>query len=267
MIDRARSDDVRLPDFAPVLVANSLPFTGIVLPNTAFSVQTVLLLYWFEMLSLFLVYCGCALFAQQEPTTDENEDEGEDGMLSNVPSVRFHRSLPAVHLRNLQVIVVAALIVGGFVTGIVDEVISSHNAYGSFPSWLSEFTAPAMFGPALAIVAAHLIYVYRDYFRPHRYREMSPQTVLDGPIRLLLLFSLMIFAWFFIFAFTGFFMLEAEAFSRPAAEFIAQIVLFGGFFLLKVGIEWIRFRAKHAAEPSGLAALLVPQEQRSTSQD
>lgn len=160
-------------------------------------------------------------------------------------------------------IVQAALIMCAWIIGIGDWVISSHEAYGAFPSWLSAFTTPAVFVPALGIVIAHLVYVYRNYFRRHRYRELSPQGVLDGPIRLVLLFSLMIIAWFFMFALIG--GLTLVMFARPVAELVAKTVLFGGFLLLKVGIEWIRFQAEHAADPSGLAAWLTPQEPHSAS--
>lgn len=265
MIERGEDDGIHFIDFSPVLVANLLPFAEIVLSETGFTINMVFLLYWFEILTLFLVYCGCALFAQQEQVTDGQEENADDGVLSTLPTVQFHRSLPAVQLRNLGVSVQAALIIGVWIIGIGDWVISSHEAYGAFPSWLSAFTTPAMFVPALGIIAAHLVYVYRNYFRRRRYRELSPQGVLDGPIRLALLFSLTIIVWFFMFALIG--GLTLAMFSRPAAELVAKTVLFGGFLLLKVGIEWIRFRAKHTADPSGLAAWLTPKEPRSASQD
>lgn len=75
MIEKEVDDGGRFIDFTPVLVTNSLPFAEIVLSDTSITINMVFLLYWFEILTLFLVYCGCALFAQQERVADGQRRE------------------------------------------------------------------------------------------------------------------------------------------------------------------------------------------------
>ncbi|GAA0230789.1 hypothetical protein ACFFQF_14270 [Haladaptatus pallidirubidus] len=61
--------------------------------------------------------------------------------------------------------------------------------------------------------------------------------------------------------FIGAFFLSAT--SQPVADVVAGTILFGGFLLSKLWLEWVRFHAEHAVEPSDLAAWLVPTSLRS----
>ncbi|WP_049972249.1 DUF6498-containing protein [Haladaptatus cibarius] len=258
MADTRRDGSVSFGDFFPVLVANALPFAGLVLPNSGVRLHSVYLLYWFELLTLFLVYCGCALFAQQEQTVENLYD---NSVFDSLPSIQLHRALPAVHLRNVGFVGRGALVMCVCLLCAGVLILSTLAPHDSILSWLSTLTNPIAFVSALGIVIAHLTYAYRNYFRPRRYRDLSPDEVLTPPFYFTGLFCVVTFAWILAFAFVGAFFLSAT--SRPVAEVVTGAILFGGFVLSKLWLEWVRFQAEHAVEPSGLAACLVPSSLRS----
>ncbi|OIB55367.1 DUF6498-containing protein [Natrialba sp. SSL1] len=264
MIDGRRANEDDLREFAPILVGNALPIVGIVWFDLLHTL--VFVLYLFEILTLVVVYCGCALFAQQEMQTEDRDVTpvvvgSDDGYLSSLPTVPLPGPLPPVYLRSLRVIVPSLLVAGFLFVAIGDTLVGGHEAHDTFPAWLSAFREPAVFGTALTIVGSHLIYVYRNYFRPRRYTDLSPVTVLEYPVRLLLVLVPGVIGLFLTFVIVGLFTLAVA--SQSAADRIGLATLIGGFFLLLTVLEWAQHRAERAADPDGFAAWLVPPALRS----
>jgi hypothetical protein len=251
-------ESVSLVDFAPLLIANVLPFVGFVLPDSGVTLHSVYLLYWFELLTLYFVYCGCAFFAQQDRP---EENVYNNRWFDSAPSVRLHRELPTVHLKHAGYVVKAALIT---TVWLLCPAVLILNTFAPNESLLSAlFVHPIVLLSVLGIVLAHLTYAHQNYFKPRRYSTVSPDEILQPAFYFMGLFSVLTFGWILTFVIVGAFFLSAT--SQSITDVVAGAILFGGFPLSKLWLEWIRFRAQHAAEPSGLAAWLVPSSNPSTS--
>jgi len=253
-----QDQSVPLGDFVPLLIANVLPFVGFLFPSSGVQLHSVYLLYWFELLTLYSVYCGCALFAQQDRP---EENVYNNRWFDSLPSIRLHRALPAVHLRHTGYVVKAALIT---LVWLLCPAVLILNTLTPNESLLSAlFVHPIVLLSALSIVGAHLTYAHRNYFKPRRYRAVSPDEILQPAFYFMALFSVLTFGWILTFAIVGAFVLSTT--SQSVTDVVAGAILFGGFPTSKLWLERVRFRAHHAADPSGLAAWLVPSSNRSTS--
>jgi hypothetical protein len=254
-----QTEHVSVRDFVPVLFANVLPLGGLAVPGNGVQLHSVYLLYWFELLTLFLVYCGCAMLAQREYV----EEPEEPSLSASWPSVRAHRTVPPVYLRNTGYVGRAALFMGTLLLGAGTMILNTLAPYETFGGWFSVLTTPAVFVSALGIVLAHLTYAYRNYVRPRRYTEMSPDDVLWPVFCFTGLFAVLTIGWILTFTFAAAVILSATSSPGPVGRTVAGAILFGGFPLFKLWLEWIRFQAQHGIEPSGPAAWLVPSSLRS----
>lgn len=246
-----QDESVSLGDFLPILIANALPFVGLVLPDSGMKLHSVYLLYWFELLTLYFVYCGCALFAQQKRP---EENLSLNRWFNSLPSVRFHRSFPTIHLEHTGYVVKAAFIT---LVWLLCPAVLVLNTLVPDESLLSGlFVHPITLFSALGIVVAHLTYAHQNYFKPRRYSNVSPDEILQPAFYFMGLFSVLTFGWIIAFVIIGVFLQSTT--PQTIVDIGAGAVLLGGFPLSKLWLEWIRFRALHADEPSGFAAWLVP---------
>lgn len=253
MANSLRDGKASFGGFFPIIVANVFPLVGFILPMSDMSLHSVYLLYWFELLTLFLVYCGCALFAQQEQSVEDYY--GSSG-LGSPSEVQVHEAVPPVQLHHVGFVGRGALVMCVFLLCAGALILNTLAPYDSFLAWFSVFTDPIVFLSTLGIGAAHLTYAYRNYFQSHRYREVSPEEVLIPRFYFTLLFCAVTFAWILAFAFVG--AVTLSAFSQPIADVVAGAVLFGGFFGMKIWLEWIQFQTEHAIEPRGIAGWVIP---------
>lgn len=132
MIDRRRATEDDLREFAPVLVGNALPIVGIVWFDLLHTQAFVL--YLFEILTLLVVYCGCALFAQQEMKTEERNVTpavvgSDDGYLDALPTVPLPGPVPRLYLRSLRVIVPSLFLAGVLFVIIGEILVGGHEAH------------------------------------------------------------------------------------------------------------------------------------------
>lgn len=253
MTDNPQDGGALFSGFFPILLANVLPLIGFMFSNSEVDLHSVYLLYWFELLTLYLVCCGCALFAQQDQTL---ENLYGNSKFDTPSSVRLHRVLPPVQLHHVGFVGRGVLVMcaGLLCAGVL--ILNTLAPYDSLLAWFSTLSNPIVAVSALGIMIAHFTYAYQNYFQPRRYRDLSPEEVLMPPFYFTGLFCIVTFVWILTFAFIGTLLLNVT--SRPVTDFVAGSILFGGFLLLKLWLEWVRFQTEHAVEPSGITAWLVP---------
>lgn len=78
------------------------------------------------------------------------------------------------------------------------------------------------------------------------------------------LFAVLTLGSILTFRFAASVILSATSSPIPVGRVIAGTVLFGGFALLELWLEWVRFQAQHDIEPGSPAERLVPSSLRST---
>lgn len=256
-------------EFVPILLANVLPVAGIGLFGWTFT--TVFVLYWFDLLTLLLVYGACSLFAQR-PIVVEGRDmrlawvaeRGPDDRWGE-PSkgVRLSERLPPIFAQNVRLLVpnlvlgLALVLAAG---GVVLNFLHGHPA-GSL-RWLSELSAlPAttLVGAA-ATAGSHCFDVYRSYFRDKRYERLSAHMALEIPIRPIILL--------FVASVVGFLGISSIAIAvdavigESAADWTLVSLGVGGFLLVKLLIEWGRFRAEDEDDADGVGVWFTPEDPR-----
>ncbi len=260
----------RRREFAAVALASVLPVAGIGLFGWSFT--SIFVLYWLDLVVLLLVYGGCSLFARR-PTVVEGREMrlawvGERGDDATAPStaIRPVDRLPPVHTRNVRLLVpnlvlgVSLLLAAG---GAVVNFLQGHPP-GSL-RWLSELsslTTSAVVGVA-AMAGSHCLDAYWGYFRPRRYEQLSAHMVLEIPIRpILLLFAASAVGYVGV-------LLAAAAVGAVVGDAAAYRTLVtlgvGGFTMVKLVVDWGRFRAERADDPGGLAAWFTPEDPRESA--
>ncbi|NGM71007.1 hypothetical protein G6M89_18690 [Natronolimnobius sp. AArcel1] len=254
--------------FGAIALANLLPVVGYFVFSWGYT--AVFLLYWVDIVALWLVYCGCALFAQRRSHYEEREQQIliqplGDQFWSDTP--RTIGPLPPIYPRNLRVIIPTGvfIVLASFVLGAAllertpGEGMPGHTV-GNPEAFLANFsvlTSPSLFGTALLFIAIHIATTYRIYIRPQKYKEMSAYSILELPARFILIYLgglMMLIPVFFV----G--LLIAEFISSDS---LAGVLPYALFVTLKLALERGRFHAERSAPADGFPSWFVPDDPRS----
>jgi len=267
MVDKQRIKGDRF-EFGVIALVNLLPIVGYFVFDWEYT--AVFLLYWVDIVVLWLVYCGCALFAQRR----SHYEEREQPILIKPLGDRFWSEnprkigpLPPIYPRNLRVIIPssiaimfasfalgAALLEGDPDKGMPGTTMGDPMA---FLANFSVFTSPPIFGAALLFIVIHTVTAYRIYIRPRQYEETSAYSTLELPARFILVYlgGLMVCVFAFLVG-----LLIAELIVSDSVARVFPYVL---FVTLKVALERGRFYAERLAPANGFPSWFVPNEPRS----
>ncbi|MDR9380171.1 MAG: DUF6498-containing protein [Natronomonas sp.] len=256
-----RSDAVA---FASILLANLVPLAGIAL--FGWRTAEVLVLYWIEVCVMLLVYTFVAFFAELPIETDDRTfvlpgTSHESGRTRSPPGrervgIEVPGPLLSIYLHDFGVISLS------FVLGIALWIgpISALE----ITTVVRDALSPAVLVASVGIVFSHLAELRRDLFVEKRYEELSAHVVLEIPIRIVLfpLFLLLFIAfvgwpWLF-FAFVA----VPEIFGIALMAARIGFLLVSGVVLMKLTVEWARFRADRNPEPGGVTKWFLPEDPR-----
>ncbi|WP_226023520.1 DUF6498-containing protein [Halomicrobium salinisoli] len=267
MIRPRRSDADGLAGFAPVLATNLLPVAGVLW--LGWNLSTLYLFYWVDLLALLVVYAGCSLFAQGKIVTDGRRVRlpgiGEDGYagegwLDQLRPITVHGRLPPVYPRNVGVVAMSLVFGLVFLTfgyGLLDTLLGGGRSTVALQS-------PMVLGSLFVAAGSHVYEAHQRYFEPGRYESLSPQTVLDVPLRVVAVLGSAMLLWMGITLFSAFFIATAVSSEAATAAFLAMV--YGGWFAIKIGVEWGRFSAEQSTDPGWLARLLAPEDPHSDAE-
>lgn len=267
MVDKQRTEG-DLFEFGVIALANLLPIIGYFVFDWEYT--AVFMLYWIDVVALWAVYCGCALFAQRRSQYEEREQPIlitplGDRFWSDTP--RKIGPLPPIYLRNLRVIIPSSVFimfasfVGGaaLLAGISDKGMPGTTMGDpvAFLATFSVFTSPPIFGTALLFLGTHVVTAYRIYIRPRQYKETSAYAVLELPARFILVYlgGLMVYIFAFLVG-----LLIAEFIASDSLARVPPYVL---FVTLKLTLERGRFHAERLAPADGFPSWFVSNEPRS----
>lgn len=264
MIAERRTEDNRF-EFGAIVLVNLLPIVGYFVFDWEYT--AVFILYWVDIVALWLVYCVCALFAQQRSHYEEREQPIlikplGDRFWSDTP--RKIGPLPPIYPRNLRVIIPTSVLIlfasfaGGaaLLEGNPDEGMP-RTTVGDPVAFLADFsvvTSSPIFGTALLFIVLHIVTAYRIYIRPRQYEETSAYSVLELPTRFILVYlgGLMVFVFAFLVG-----LLIAEVID---SDLFAEVFLYGLFVTLKLALEWGRFHAERSAPADGFPSWFAPDD-------
>lgn len=250
-----------LTGFAPVLATNLLPVAGVLWLD--WNLSTLYLFYWIDLLGLLVVYAGCALFARGDIVTEGRRVTlpgiGEDGYwgegwFDEFRPITVHGRLPPAQPRNVGVVAASLFFGLHFLTFgyfVLDDFLG--NGRG-----LVALQSPMVLGALLVAVGTHVHEAHQRYFEPGRYESLSPQTVLDVPIRVVAVLAAGVVVWVNVTLFSAF--LVAVTVSSDLADAWFLTMIYGGWFAIKIGVEWGRYRAEQSDDPGWLARLLAPED-------
>ncbi|WP_330630214.1 DUF6498-containing protein [Halocatena halophila] len=162
----------------PVLTGNLVPLVGVL--QFGWDPRTLAVIYGIEFLLLFPLAAVKALFAQQPPEEDRDDDAETDfqsGLKDKRGSVRIHDRLPPIHLRTVP-FSLEILERGTF--GSVFLLVG----IASVVPLESTLTQPAVLTGGLSLVAGQLIDTGYSYFHRKQYVEASPYAVVERPFRM-----------------------------------------------------------------------------------
>ena len=253
--------------FGPILFANLLPVAGLWLFEWSFT--TLFVLYWLDLVTLLLVYGCCSLFAQR-PIVAEGRDMRLAGITKRGPNdswgepsrvVRLSERLPPMYVQNVRLLIPNLLVGLGFMLAAGGGVVSFTTDYpAGTRRWLSEIAAlptTTLVGAA-AMVGSHCFDAYQSYFKPRRYERLSAHMALEIPFRPILL--LVVASVVGIVAVMLAALVVNAAVGETAAYWTLVSLGVGGFLLVKLTIEWGRFRAQRSADPDGIGAWFTPED-------
>jgi hypothetical protein len=256
-------------EFGTICIANLLPIVGIPVFGWAFS--TLVLLYWLDLVMLLFVYGVCSLFAQQ-PTVVEGRNMrlawvaryGADDDWSELSrSIHLSGSLPPIYVQNLKLLIPNLVVALGLMFGVGTSILNTVQGYPTGRlRWLSTLASlsPTVLIGVVAMVATHCVGVYRSYFKPQRYEQMSAHMVLEIPIRPIILLFAASLAGFVAVVLTAIAM--DATFGGRAGYWTLVVLGIGGFLALKLAIEWGRFRAEQTDTPTGIGGWFTPEDPR-----
>ncbi|EMA29363.1 DUF6498-containing protein [Halobiforma nitratireducens] len=262
MVGKQRTEGDRF-EFGAIALANLLPVVGYFLFDWDYA--AVFMLYWLDLVALWLVYCGFALFAQQRSHYEEREQPvlikplGGD-FWGNTP--RKIGPLPPIYPRNLRVIIPScvfimfAIFVGGaaLLEGTTDGGMpgSTTGDLLAFLANFSVFTSAPIFAAALLFIVIHIVTAYRIYIRSQQYEEISAYIILELPARFILVYvcGLMLLVFVFLIG-----LLIAEFVGSDTFAAVLPYVL---FVTLKLTLERGRFHAERSAPADGFPSWFLP---------
>ncbi|MFC4245401.1 DUF6498-containing protein [Natribaculum luteum] len=255
-------------EFGAIALANLLPIIGYFVLDWEFT--AVFMLYWVEIVALWLVYCGFALFAQRRSNYEDREQQIliaplGDKFWSDNP--RKIGPLPPVYSRNLRVIIpscvfmmLASFVLGSaLLEGTTDRGMPGATVGdpAAFFANFSVLTSLPIFGTAVLFVLIHFVTIYRIYVRSRQYEETSAYSMLELPARFILVYLGGLIMLVFVF-FIG--LLIAEFIASDSLAGVLPYVL---FVTLKLALERGRFHAERSAPDDGFPSWFVPNELRS----
>lgn len=268
MTERSRGTS-RYREFAPTAIATVLPVAGIGLFGWTFT--TVYLLYWLDFLTLLVVYGGCSLFAQRPVVVegrdmrlawvDERDDDDDWGDLTT--PISLSDRLPPVYAQNVRLLLPNLVLGVGLMLAAGGGILNFLNGYPAESlQWLSEFSSlpPSVLLGVVATIGSHCADAYQSYFRPGRYEQMSAHMVLEVPIRPMALLSAASVVGYIVvsLAAVGVTVVVGEA----AGNWTLVSLGLGGFLLVKLIVEWGRFRAERVDDPEGIGGWFSPEDPR-----
>jgi len=255
-------------EFGLLLVANLLPLVGYVALDWAF--VTVVQLYCLDAIGLLVAYGVAATFARPGILVDERGETllpvtGGDWS-GDSRTVAVHSSLPPIRPRNLRAVVPTVFAFTVFAVIPAGIVLTTRATSGSgrrprtpvepFLSALSAFASPLVAGTGLALVAVHLFVVPRRYFRRGEHERTSAYVTLERVARFVAVYAGTVVVGFVAFLLT--LVVVGLVAPDPVVEQVEVVLVVGGFYATKMGLEWLRFRAEESSDRDGVAAWLVP---------
>ncbi|WP_135829261.1 hypothetical protein [Halorussus halobius] len=252
-----------------MLVVNLLPLVGSLALDWAF--VTVVQLYCLDAVGLFVAYGLAATFARPGVLVDERERThlpvlGGD-WTDDPRRLDLHRSLPPLYPRNLRTVVPTLVAFVCFVivpAGIALTTRATISGPGRRPrtpvepfvSALSVFASPLVLGTGLAMAGVHLLVVPRRYFRRGEHEATSAYVTLERPARFVAVYAGTVVVGFVAFLLT--LALVGVVAPDPVVERVEVVLLVGGFYAAKMGLERLRFRSEESPDCGGIARWLVP---------
>ena len=270
-------DDGSRFEFGLLLVANLLPLVGYVALDWAF--VTVVQLYCLDAIGLLVAYGVAATFARPGILVDERGEThlpvaGGDWS-GDSRAVTVRSSLPPIRPRNLRAVVPTVVAFAFFVVIPAGIVLTTRATSGSgrrprtpvepFLSALSAFASPLVLGTGLALVAVHLFVVPRRYFRRGEHERTSAYVTLERAARFVPIYVGTVVVGFVAFLLT--LALVGLVAPDPVVEQVELVLLLGGFYATKMGLEWLRFRAEASADRDGFAGWFVPTDPHAESEE
>lgn len=262
-------DDGSRFEFGLLLAANLLPLAGYVALDWQF--VTVVQLYCLDAVGLFVAYGVAATFAGPGILVDEREEThlpvlGGD-WTDDPRGLDLHRSLPPLYPRNLRTVVPTVFAFVFFVVVPAGIVLTTQARVAGpgrrprtpvepFLSALSAFASPLVLGAGLALVAVHLFVVPRRYFRRGEHERTSAYVTLVRPARFVAVYVGAAVVGFVAFLLT--LVVVGLVAPDPIVEQVEIVLLLGGFYATKMGLECLRFRSEESADPDGFAAWFAP---------
>ncbi len=256
-------------EFTPTLLANLLPLVGI--SWFGWHTDSVLVTYWLELVSTLVAYGGAALFAER-PTTVEGRTIVLPGFSSSAVSsgqartdrpdrIRLTDSLPPIYRRNVRPIAWSTTWGLGLAV-LVPAIV--------YPPLVETPVSLPLVGTALAMIAARLAEVRREFFEKSAYEEWSPHMVLELPCRVVCFTFVLVL----LVQGVGALLLLALATAFGPSAFGPTVLGVGltegsitvGYTVIlilgKIFVEWSRFRANRESIPTGIAAWFAPENPR-----
>ncbi|WP_242492829.1 DUF6498-containing protein [Halogeometricum borinquense] len=250
--------------FLPTLVANLLPFFGILLLD--WRVGELLAVYWLEIGTALLGYSVAALFAQLPivldgrsfylPGTGPDVERHEKWEREPAP-VEVPGPLPPIYPRNIR-LVLTLLIAGCFILGFF---LFASPEFAS-PGILTALGSPSIALTAVGMILSDWYRLYREFFREKQYEEMSAYMVLEIPGRFLVFAAsyVVLLSTVGMLTLASFLMITQTEFARLGFEF-EQLVA-GAMVLGKIAVEWSQFRTENEEDPTGFATWFRPDNPR-----
>ncbi len=214
-IGRVRPQSIR---HLPVLAGNVGPLVGVL--QFGWDPNILAVVYGIEFLLLFPLAAVKALFAQQPPGEDRDDDAESDnrsGLKEKRGSVRFHERLPPIYLRTVPFsleILERGAFGSAFLLLCMSQIVPLD----------ATLIDPAVFTGGLSLVAGQLIDTGYNYFHRKQYVEGSPYAVTERPFRL-------VFVLFFVLILLG---------NIDSSE----TLLVAGFVGVKTLSDWSAIRAE-----------------------
>jgi hypothetical protein len=257
----SQNETVGLVEFFPTLVSHLLPLVGILLFDWRF--VELFAVYWIEIAVLFTVYAGAALFAERPIVLDDRDiylpgvsrSEERDEKWNREPRpVSVFGGCPPIYPRNARL--VGLTLVWGFGLLVVLTLPT--------PGLRTALASESILITAGAMMVSRLYDLGRYFFGRRRYTELSAHQVLEVPGRVLV-FVLCYLAVVGLVGGGGLVFLavvarDVSGYVLPDSVYVVSfgLAVVGG----KIAVEWWRFRAENATDPTGFAGWFRPEEPR-----
>lgn len=228
--------------FFLIAVANALPVGGYFLLE--WSATTVVLLYWFEAVTVILFYGGLAMFAPPERRVEKREEPRKS--VRGSPPV-YRENLRAVALKTIAGMLIAVAAGSSItVTGVGRAAPDTDESVIDFFAQFAVFENSSVLAVGLFIVGIHLVTLSRYYYGTGRYRELTASMVLDIQVNYYVIY--LYFAIGFVFyAVAMFFVIglgSPSSVPDSTVWMVWKVVISGSFLAVKLAFEWSRFRGE-----------------------